>query len=483
MLMNFRERNLSSGFILPLTLLVITLILVIILIFWQMYEFSYFLLLRSKQIISNLDIAKEGINEVLMRQNSNSRYLFDERNYEQLNEEYAVLKYIEMFDKNRSKIGGVSIKIKPNPLIEERLNYNLEIAVRDRRGELGNIINVGIEKLDLMKYQYYSETSIGVSNGFYIGRLYAPQIEVLKGGINFWNRVEYVNWLDDRGSNFLDTLIKLPIEYPKLRAVIDFSELENATKKSNICGNGIGFYIGQDGFDEYVDLINKLFRIGEDVYFIDLDLLKYGRGEDFIEYNGVELLRYDGLSGSFNGIIYVDGDLLLGKSRENIKKGGTSTLESSTELGGECNLLVITGLNHDIYIEDEKVSLSGGCSLYLISGGVIYFAYPIVNEIRASLLALGDREGYSILFYNKKDFKKFDKDGDKLDYSIVLRGNKILSGMSILDILKEEGNLFKFYYDDELMINKNKCYPSIPIWRISLGTYKVVWENAEIINE
>jgi len=476
----------KNGVILPLALLIVGIMMLIALIFNQFYEVNAFVMNRSKKMMEGIGLANKAIREVLRRQNDDASYLFDENNYEEMMDEYATLKMIELFNDEGDKEGVAIIKVKPNPLKERKLSYKLEISAEDTKHVTKMLIELEIGMVDLTEYQYYDEKIFAADEKFYSGKVYAPQINVQKDGVNFWNKVEYWKELSgDEKANFLGGSVNIISSYPKLDTIVDFNKYKESAKTEDVCGAGIGFYIGEDAMEEYVKVITELFKIGEGSYFIDLSRLRCIGNDDYIMYDGNILPRYDGSSGRFNGVIYVDGDLHIRKKAAGVKNEDKNLHKDLGDMSryedryGNCNILIITKPGCNVYVEDDLLGLEQGGSLYLVSGGIYYISYPKVNVINASMLAVGENQGYSVLLIGDNRFNIVTEEAVRLSngYRLRIVGNMVLAGMSMLDIFAGEDEIVQFYYDDKLVKNKNICYPSIPIWREKVGTYRILWED------
>lgn len=473
-----------SGLILVIVLFLVAIILIVVLMLYQFYEGYQFVSDRSKRILEVVSAANDGVTELIRRQNK-EMYLFNEINYEKINESYGVLKPISVF--NNRRLWKVITQIQPNPLINTEMRYKLNLSVQDSYGVSSNDVAVEVERLDLMNYQYYSDSQFNSISEFYVGRVYSPSIDIVKEGVRFWNRVEYVNWINNAGNGkFLSSVNKLAIEYPSLKEVVNFSKLENSTKESGKCGRGIGLYIGEDADAEYAKVINELFRMNDGDYYIDLWRLKCNGANGFVEYNDVDLPRYDSSKEGFNGIIYIDGNLHLGWLEEkfsSLLQNREAKFKNDFHAESNCSITIATKPKANIYIENNLTGLDNKDKLYLIAGGVFYISYPAVNYVKASMLSTGEVMGYSLLFYETRDKNEHFRNRATTNYQFKLIGNMIFAGRSMLDIFSSDERSVKFYFDEGLVNEEHYCYPKIPLWRINPGSYGVLWEQPQKIME
>lgn len=473
-----------SGMILAIVLFLVTMILIVVLMLYQFYEGYQLILDRSKRILEAVSAANDGVIELIRKQNR-EMYLFNVMNYEKMSDTYGILKPISVH--NDRRLWKVTVRVQPNPLRVKDMRYKLDLLIQDSHGISSNNVAVEIEALDLMNYQYYSDSQFSSISEFYVGRIYSPSIDIVKQDVRFWNRVEYVNWISNAGdAMFLSLVNKLDSEYLSLKEIVNFSKLEKSTKENGKCGRGIGFYIGVDGDAEYTKVINELFKINDGDYFIDLSRLKCNGANGFIEYNEVGLPRYDGSEERFNGIIYIDGNLHLGELKEKdlgVSQNENGKLRNDFYSEVNCSITIATKPGADIYVESNLMGLGYKNKLYLIAGGVFYILYPSVNYVKASMLSTGEVMGYSLLFYEIYANKKHLTNKMTTNYQITLIGNLIIAGRSMLEIFNGEEGAVKFYFDEGLINKEHYCYPNIPFWRIRPGSYGILWESSEKIIE
>ena len=273
------------------------------------------------------------------------------------------------------------------------------------------------------------------------GKIYSPLIRILRNGVHFWNSVEYRSIENEKKAIFHYLKNKIIFPFPSLGSAVQFERLKRATQTgSSVCGTGIGLYIGPEGSLEYQQLISTLFMRKDDIYQIDLTRFKCRNNDGFVEYNGVDLPRYDYSHSAFNGIIYVEGEahvwgILGGRSHEDhfiIDKeenpdpkdyyagpdgaGNNSysnnTLDEFEDMNnngyldapeGSCNLIIVTKPGSSLYIDHNIFQLAypnwENHKLLLISGGTMHLSAssPKATVIEASLLAIGKHNELSFI--------------------------------------------------------------------------------------
>jgi len=454
-------------------LLVIILMLIMLLFSFYMIEhhsLSILIYKRNEQLMQSENIAQEGLKILLERQNKDSNYFFNKDNYDKLTEDFAVFKPIEIMDQNKEILGKASIKIIPNPIIYAQSKYDIEIEALHLPSHSKQIITAKISAIHFQEYQYFSEEEVNINSKEIFGKIYSPYIYISEEQVDFWNIVEYLkSIINEEKGIYYAPKHQLAKPYLALNKIINIHHLKEATQKSFICGDGIGFYIGKEGSSDYTEIINKHFRRDDSSYQIDLGKIKCNDASKFISYNNEVLPRFDGSNSAFNGIIYVEGDvhiwgILGGPSEEDFfiidknenteklypgpdgignNKYSNNMLDKGEDLNNDgylepsnkgCNLLIVSGQGFSIIIDHNIFQPSypnwKENKLFLISGGIIQLASysPKTTIIEASMIAMQKFNGFSFIVENSQSgrLKNYWAKNSDAAYIYDLNANSLL---------------------------------------------------------
>jgi hypothetical protein len=430
----------ERGMALVIVFILLMVVFLVMLAYLEFYQSTVLVLKRNQQVMENRTLEQEAISIILTRQNQNPLYLFTESNYEKSDEQEAVLKPVVIRGIDTTVRGSAGVTIRPNPMLEYAPEYNLDITVTQNPSQARGEAHVVISPVYFSGYQYYSEDAMIITTGSFAGKVYAPVLRMNRKGTDFWHTVEYGKIENEHNAIFHVNKQKMILPYPSLRAVIDFQTLKRAAQSNNKCGKGIGLYLGPEGSLEYQTIIDKQFKRSEGIYQIDLTRLRCNNPEEFIEYRGTVLPRYDSSFSKFNGVIYVEGELHIwgisgGRSAEdfytldkeenpdpeqyyrgpdgygnnaysnNVLDAGEDWNNNGylDEPGGGCTLIVVTAPGHSLYIDHNIFQIPfpnrKNHTIMLISGGVVHLSSssPKTTVIEASIIALGKHNDASFI--------------------------------------------------------------------------------------
>jgi hypothetical protein len=299
--------------------------------------------------------AESGIDEVVGYQNdltSSPRYLFDPANYVSMSSDSSVFVDMKAIDPQTGKAIGTihRVILGKNPAAEPA-PYRMRTTASMADGSQATY-EVEINALSLLDFAMYAEASLAyITPGLWLGRTYVAGNITITGNCAtpevFMKKVEYTGSLTGAGcGDFREGYSKIPA-YPPLTALVDLTFYENAVKNPNVCGDGVGLFIGtttggipgavkkqaedlfgikdtgKPGVDDLTSASQWAASQGEAVtgckntsggppqcYQIDLTLFDFAA--DPITYGGVDVIGWDGSPlgrDEFNGVIYVNGEL------------------------------------------------------------------------------------------------------------------------------------------------------------------------------
>ena len=304
--------------------------------------------------------AESGMDLTVGYQNDLSgspRYLFNANNYSSMSTDSSVFKDMDAKDPaTGKKIGTIRRVIVGKNPASQPPPYTLRSTATLLDGSQ-TTYEVELDALSLLDFAMYAEGSLTyVPPGIWYGRTYIKGDFKITGGCPppevFMKKVEYTGSFSGGScGDFREGVAKIQ-PYPSLTSLVDLDFYEDAVKTTNVCGTGMGLFIGDDGpnsvksqslnffemkdgsqpgVDNLTDISKWSASQGEAVtgcwdkhpcYQIDLTLfdftanpIKYG-GKDLIGWNGAKLTP-----SNFNGIIYVKGEahvwgILGGRSTE-----------------------------------------------------------------------------------------------------------------------------------------------------------------------
>jgi hypothetical protein len=292
--------------------------------------------------------AESGMDLTVGYQNDLSgspRYVFDAKNYSYMSTDSSVFKDLDAKDPaTGKKVGTIRrVIVGKNPAAQPP-PYTLRSTATMLDGSQA-VYEVEIDALSLLDFAMYSEGSLTyVPPGVWYGRTYINGNFKITGGCPppevFMKKVEYTGTISGQScGDFREGVAKIK-PYPSLTSLVDLAFYEDAVKTANVCGTGLGLFIGNsgsaavkaqsldlfgmhDGGAPGVDKLDDLTKwlaaddeavtgcaFKDDCYQIDLTLFDFAANP--ITYGGKQLIGWNGAKltpANFNGIIYVDGEL------------------------------------------------------------------------------------------------------------------------------------------------------------------------------
>ena len=292
--------------------------------------------------------AESGMDLTVGHQNDLSgspRYLFDPKNYSSMSADSSVFKDLDAKDPaTGKKVGTIRRVIVGKNPASQPPPYTLRSTATLLDGSQATY-EVELDALSLLDFAMYSEGSLTyVPPGAWYGRTYINGNFRITGGCPppevFMKKVEYTGTISGQScGDFREGVEKID-PYPPLTSLVDLDFYEDAVEKSNVCGTGMGLYIGNSGSTAVKNQSNDLFgmkdtgKLGvdnltsatqwaaakdvavtgclnmDDCYQIDLTLFDFAANP--ITYGGKQLVGWNGAKltpANFNGVIFVDGEL------------------------------------------------------------------------------------------------------------------------------------------------------------------------------
>jgi hypothetical protein len=292
--------------------------------------------------------AESGMDLTVGYQNDLSgspRYLFDPNKYSSMSADSSVFKDLDAKDPaTGKKVGTIRRVIVGKNPASQPPPYTLRSTATLLDGSQATY-EVEIDALSLLDFAMYSEGSLTyVPPGTWYGRTYINGNFKITGGCPppevFMKKVEYTGTISGQScGDFREGVAKID-PYPSLTSLVDLDFYEDAVTNSNVCGAGMGLYIGNSGSSAVKSQSNDLFGMkdtgkrgvdklddaaqwlaaedeavtgcmnADDCYQIDLTLFDFAANP--ITYGGKQLVGWNGAKltpASFNGVIFVDGEL------------------------------------------------------------------------------------------------------------------------------------------------------------------------------
>lgn len=292
--------------------------------------------------------AESGMDLTVGYQNDLSgspRYLFDPNKYSSMSADSSVFKDLDAKDPaTGKKVGTIRRVILGKNPASQPPPYTLRSTATLLDGSQATY-EVELDALSLLDFAMYSEGSLTyVPPGTWYGRTYINGNFKITGGCPppevFMKKVEYTGTISGQScGDFREGVAKID-PYPSLTSLVDLDFYEDAVENSNVCGTGMGLYIGNSGSSAVKNQSNDLFGMkdtgkpgvddltdsskwsaaqgeavtgcmnDDDCYQIDLTLFDFAANP--ITYGGKQLVGWNGAKltpASFNGVIFVDGEL------------------------------------------------------------------------------------------------------------------------------------------------------------------------------